>query len=71
MHTFIFQLLQLNPADGMYVCLLRLYAVLSCVGRGLWDGLITHPEKSYRVSKYVIKKPQYRGGKDSSMVCSE
>jgi hypothetical protein len=26
--------------------------VLSCAGRGLWDGLITRPEESYRVSKY-------------------
>jgi hypothetical protein len=25
--------------------------VLSCVGRGLCDGLITRPEESYRVSK--------------------
>jgi hypothetical protein len=36
----------------MDVCLLCFYVVLSCVGRGLWDGLITHPEESYRVSKY-------------------
>jgi hypothetical protein len=31
--------------------------VLSCVGKGLCDGLITRPEESYRVSKridYVI-----------------
>jgi hypothetical protein len=42
-----------NPADGMDVCLLCLYVVLSCVGRGLCDGLITHPEESYRVSLYV------------------
>jgi hypothetical protein len=34
----------------MDVCLLCLYVVLSCVGRGLCDGLITRPEKSYRVS---------------------
>jgi hypothetical protein len=34
----------------MDVCLLCLYAVLSCVGRGLCDGLITHPEESYHVS---------------------
>jgi hypothetical protein len=38
------------PAEGMDVCLLCLYVVLSCVGRGLCDGLITRPEKSYRVS---------------------
>jgi hypothetical protein len=36
----------------MDVCLLCLYVVLSCVGRGLCDGLITHPEESYRVYKY-------------------
>jgi hypothetical protein len=27
--------------------------VLSCVGRGLCDGLITRPEESYSVSKNV------------------
>jgi hypothetical protein len=36
--------------SGMDVCLLCLYVVLSCVGRGLCDGLITRPEDSYRVS---------------------
>jgi hypothetical protein len=40
-----------NPARGMDVCLLCLYVVLSCVGRGLCDGLITRPEESYRVSE--------------------
>jgi hypothetical protein len=30
----------------VFVCLL----VLFCVGRGLCDGLITHPKESYRVS---------------------
>jgi hypothetical protein len=39
----------LNPAWGMDVCILCLYVVLSYIGRGLCDGLITHPEKSYRV----------------------
>jgi hypothetical protein len=39
-----------NPAQGMDTCLLCLYVVLSCVGRGLCDGLITRPEESYRVS---------------------
>jgi hypothetical protein len=34
-------------------CLLRLYVVLSSVGGGLCDGLITHPEESYRVSVCV------------------
>jgi hypothetical protein len=37
----------------MDVCLLCLYVVLSCVGRGLCDGLITHPEESYRVCLYT------------------
>jgi hypothetical protein len=46
-----------NPARGMDVCLLCLYVVLSCVGRGLCDGQITRPEESYRVSVCVIKKP--------------
>jgi hypothetical protein len=40
-----------NPAKGM--CL---YVVLSCVGRGLCDGLITCPEESYRVSNYLEPK---------------
>jgi hypothetical protein len=39
-----------NPAEGMDVYLLCSYVVLSCVGRGLCDGLITHPEESYHVS---------------------
>jgi hypothetical protein len=43
----------LNPTEGMNVCLLCLYVVLSCVGRGLCDGLITRPEESYRVSVCV------------------
>jgi hypothetical protein len=42
-----------NPARGMDVCLLCLYVVLSCVGRGLCDGLITRPEESCRVSNSV------------------
>jgi hypothetical protein len=37
----------------MDVCLLCLYVVLSCVGRGLCDGLISRPEESYRVSNCV------------------
>jgi hypothetical protein len=44
----------LNPARGMDVCLLCLYVALSCVGRGLCDGLITRPEKSYRVSNVCV-----------------
>jgi hypothetical protein len=42
-----------NPAEGMDVCLLYLYVVLSCVGRGLCDVLITRPEESYRVCLIV------------------
>jgi hypothetical protein len=34
----------------MDIYLLYFYVVLSCVGRGLCDGLITRPEESYRVS---------------------
>jgi hypothetical protein len=33
-----------NSAEGMNVCLLCLYVLLPCVGRGLCDGLITRPE---------------------------
>jgi hypothetical protein len=42
-----------NPAQGMDVCLLCLYVVLPCVGRGLCDGMITRPEESYHVSVCV------------------
>jgi hypothetical protein len=42
-----------NPAEGMDVCLLCFYVVLSCAGRGLCDGMITRPEESYRVSVCV------------------
>jgi hypothetical protein len=42
-----------NPARRMDVCLLCLYVVLSCVGRGLCDGMITRLEESYRVSNHV------------------
>jgi hypothetical protein len=37
----------------MDVCLLCLYVVLSCVGIGLCDGLITRPEESYHVFNCV------------------
>jgi hypothetical protein len=57
----------------MDVCLLCLYVVFSCVGRGLCDGLITRPEESYRVSNCVIKKSQSRprpdfGGKATGWI---
>jgi hypothetical protein len=42
-----------NVAESMDVCLLCLYIVLSCVGGGLCDWLITRPEESYRVSNCV------------------
>jgi hypothetical protein len=37
--------------------------VLSCVGRCLFDGLITHPKESYPVSKQIKKPPVYEGAK--------
>jgi hypothetical protein len=46
-------------------CLLCLYVVLSCVGRGLCDGLITRPEESYRVSVCVWSKNPENGGQRS------
>jgi hypothetical protein len=45
----------------MDVCLLSFYVVLSCVGRGLCDGLITRPEESYRVSVCVITETPKKG----------
>jgi hypothetical protein len=43
----------------MDVCLLCLYVVLSCVGRGLCDGPITRPEESYHMFLNLCdKKPQ-------------
>jgi hypothetical protein len=61
-----------NPVKDMGVCLLCLYVVLSCVGKGLCDELITHPEESYGASNCVcvITKPQYRGGQGSNKGCS-
>jgi hypothetical protein len=51
-----------NPARGMDVCLLCLYVVLSFVGRGLCDGLITRLEESYRVSNCMCDhRNPYRG----------
>jgi hypothetical protein len=49
----------------MDVCLLCSYVVLSCVGRGLWDGMITGPEQSYRVSVCVWSRYPEKGGKRS------
>jgi hypothetical protein len=55
-----------NTAEGMDVCLFGPYFALSCIGRGLCDGLITRPEES----NCMINKPQYRGGQGSSMGCT-
>jgi hypothetical protein len=44
----------------MNVCVLCLYVLLFCVGRGLCNRLFTRPEESYCMSFYVIKKPQRR-----------
>jgi hypothetical protein len=41
-----------------------LYAVLSCVGRGLCDGLITCPEESYRMPNCMC---DHRNPKRGSM----
>jgi hypothetical protein len=42
-----------NPARGMDVCLLCLYVVLSCVGRGLCDGLTD------RLNSYFLRQFSY------------
>jgi hypothetical protein len=44
---------------------LCLYVVLSCVGIGLCDGLITRPEASYRVSVCVWSRNPEKGGQRS------
>jgi hypothetical protein len=51
----------------MDVCLLCLYSyiVLSSVGRGLCDGLITRSEESYRVSVRVWSRNPEKGGQRS------
>jgi hypothetical protein len=41
--------------------------VLSCVGRGLCDGLITRPEESYRVSVCVWSRNPEKGGQRSTL----
>jgi hypothetical protein len=51
-----------NPARG-HECL---SVVLSCAGRGLFDGLITHPEESYRMSLYVCDQET---PKERPMIC--
>jgi hypothetical protein len=42
----------------MFVCCVY---VLSCVGRGLCDMLITRPEESYRVSLCVCDQESRKG----------
>jgi hypothetical protein len=42
-----------NPVEVMFFFFLCVYVVLSCVGRGLCNGLITSPEKSNRASNCV------------------
>jgi hypothetical protein len=56
-----------NPAEGMDVYLLCLYVVLSCVGRGLCDGLITRPEGSFRVSNFVSLR-NHNTGVDTAQI---
>jgi hypothetical protein len=59
-----------NPTRGMDVCLLCLYIVLSCVGRGLCDGLITRLVESYRVSLCVWSRNPERKAKGPSWTIS-
>jgi hypothetical protein len=47
-------------------CLLCLYVILSYVGRGLCEGLVTRPEESYRVSVCVRLRNPERGGQKST-----
>jgi hypothetical protein len=57
----------------MDICLLCLYVALSWVGRGLCDGLITRPEKSYRACNCTCdhrnpeKGPVLQAGNDRKM----
>jgi hypothetical protein len=48
----------------MDVCLLYLYVVLSCVGKGLCDKLISGPKEYYRVSNNIIETPERRSWPD-------
>jgi hypothetical protein len=51
-----------NSARGVDVCLLCLYAVLYCLGRGLCDDFISRPEESYCTSNSVRLTNLKRGG---------
>jgi hypothetical protein len=55
-----------NPVEVMDVCLLSLYFVVSCVGRGICDGLITRPEESYCVYNCVRSRNLKRGGQGTA-----
>jgi hypothetical protein len=46
-----------NPAQCMHVLFSYFYAILSCVGRGLCDGLITRSKESHQVSKIDWRNP--------------
>jgi hypothetical protein len=48
------------PLRSWMFVFLCLYVVLSCVGRGLCDGLITRPKESYQVSKTNYKTSRVR-----------
>jgi hypothetical protein len=54
------------PLGTWVVCLLCLYVVLSCISRGLCDGLITHPEESHCVSNSVWLRNLKGGGQGPS-----
>jgi hypothetical protein len=57
-----------NPVRDMDVLSLCFCVVLSCVGRGLCDGLITRPKESYRVS-YKFAEPPALGGQGPCKEC--
>jgi hypothetical protein len=50
----------LNPAGDKDVCLLCLYVMLSCVGKGLSRELITCPKESYPVSNKIYNPPPHK-----------
>jgi hypothetical protein len=55
------------------IYMLCLYVVLSCLGGGLCDGLITRPEESYRVYNCMCdhsnpeRGPMFQAGSDRKM----
>jgi hypothetical protein len=52
------------------VCLSSLYVVLSCVGRGLCDGLVTSSEESCRASN-CVRLRDLNTEEDKAQVCAE